>query len=353
MGATNFKKAGILVLILVAAVIGCWEFYLRSIGVSNSFDDNQASWAHKRTEVYDEPQNSTFFVGGSHIKFDVDLKTWESITGEKAVQLALVGTSPQLVLADLANDKKFKGKIIVDGTEFELFSGDPGDQKNAKAAIAYYKDLTPAQKVSFYMDYFLQSNFVFLESKKFSLNALLKRIPFGNRKGIFTNTGFPVGFEPMAFNRQNIMSDDFIKDTLRQLEMKKIWSMDITKTLGPTGDTLLNTLADVKNSIDKLKQRGCQIIFVNPPVSGYLLEVEKIAYPREFFWDKLLSYTNTPGVYFEDYPEMTHFICPEWSHLSPKDAAIFTKSLIKILEQKGWFLHKQTTALNYINSKNL
>jgi hypothetical protein len=355
MESPNFKKAGILSLIVVLVIIGGWEFYLRSIGISNSFDDNESLWAYKRAQIYDEPERSTFFIGSSRIKFDIDLKTWEEVTGEKALQLALVGTSPQLILKDLAEDKNFKGKLIVDGTEFILFSRDAGDQESAKKSIEYYKKWTPAQKASFYIDYFLQSNLVFLEQKKFSLNGLLDQLPLTSRKGVVTFSGFPVGFEPTTFSRQNIMSDVFIKDNSRQQRVKDIWRKfgAVSTTLGPTGDTLNKIFNDLKNSIDKIKERGGQVIFLRPPSSGELREAEKIAYPKNLFWDKLLSYTNTPGIYFEDYPEMAHFICPEWSHLSPKDAITFTKLLIKILEQDGWIFPAKNSISQLYKSKNL
>ena len=356
MEAANLKKAVILSLILAVIVIGCWELYLRSIGVSTSFDDNESLWAYKRAQIYDHPERSTFFTGSSRIKFDIDLNTWEEVTGEKPVQLALVGTSPQLILKDLAEDKNFKGKLIVDGTEFILFSRDPGDQESAKKSIEYYKKCTPAQKASFYIDYILQRNLVFLESKKMSLNALLDQLPVPERKGVPEFKGFPIGFEPTTFDRQNVMSDDFVKDTTRQRQVKNAWIKFgvVSTTPGIKGDSLQNIFKELKNSIDKIKARGGQVIFLRPPSSGAAREAEKIAYPRELYWDKMLTYTNTPGIYFEDYPEIAHFECPEWSHLSPKDAAIFTKSLIKILQQeKGWsFPHKQTIAQFY-NTKKL
>jgi hypothetical protein len=355
MKAPNLKRAGILALILVVIVIDCWEFYLRSIGVSNTFDDNEPLWAYKRSQIYDEPEKSSFFIGSSRIKFDIDLKTWEEVTGEKAVQLALVGTSPQLILKDLADDKRFKGKLIVDGTEFILFSRDPGDQESAKKSIEYYKKWTPAQKASFHIDYVLQRNLVFLESKKFSLNGILDRLPVAERKGVPVFRGFPIGFEPTTFARQNVMSDDFVKDTFRQREVKNAWIKfgAVSSTPGIKGDSLQNVFKDLKISIDKIKARGGQVIFLRPPSSGAAREGEKIAYPRDIYWDKLLQYTNTPGIYFEDYPEMAHFECPEWSHLSPNDAATFTKSLIKILEQKGWIFPAKHSISQLYKNKNL
>ena len=355
MEINNLKKAGIFTLVVVLIFITGWELYLRSRGVSFSFDDNEALWAYKRSQIYNNPERSTFFIGSSRIKFDIDLKTWEDITGEKAIQLALVGTSPQLILKDLANDKNFKGRLIVDGTEFILFSRDPADQENAQKSIDYYKKWTPAQKASFYIDYVLQRNLVFLESKKMSLNALLDQLPVPERKGVPVFSGFPIGFEPTTFDRQNIMSDDFIKVTGRQRQVKNAWIKfgAVSATPGIKGDSLQNIFKDLKISIDKIKARGGEVIFLRPPSSGEMREAEKKAHPKEIYWDKLLSYTNTPGIYFEDYPEMTHFICPEWSHLSPKDAIIFTKDLIEILQhEKGWtFPDKQTTGLNNINSK--
>lgn len=355
MQASNLKKAGMLALVLVLISLGCWEFYLRSIGISFSFDDNEPLWANKRSQIYDDAERSTFFIGSSRIKFDTDMQTWEKVTGEKAIQLALVGTSPQLVLKDLANDKKFKGKLIVDGTEFILFSRDPGDQENAQKSIDYYKKWTPAQKASFHIDNVLQRNLVFLESKQMSLNGILDRLPVPERKGVPVFHGFPIGFEPTTFDRQNVMSDDFIKDTTRQRQVKNAWIQfgAVSSTPGIKGDSLQNILNDLKISIDKIKARGGQVIFLRPPSSGEARAGEKIAYPRDIYWDKLLQYTNTPGIYFEDYPAIAEFDCPEWSHLSKQQAEIFTKNIIEILQQeKGWtFPYKQTTASNNINLK--
>lgn len=356
MEASNLKKAGILTLILVVIFIGSWEFYLRSIGVSTSFDDNESLWAYKRAQIYDHPERSTFFIGSSRIKFDTDLKTWKDFTGEKPIQLALVGTSPQFILKDLANDKNFNGKLIIDGTEFILFSRNPGDQENAIKSVEYFKKQTPAQKASFYIDYILQSNFVFLESKKFSLNALLNKLSVGNRKSVEQFDAFPLGFEPSSFDRQNIMSEDFLKDTSRQIAMRNNWRkfglLDTVKAI--RGDSLQNVFKDVKSSIDKITARGGEVMFVRPPSTGEMREAEKIIYPKNIYWDGLLAYTKAPGIYFEDYPEMTQFTCPEWSHLSPKDAVTFTKSLIKILQlEKGWnFPNKQTIAQLY-NAKKM
>ena len=80
--------------------------------------------------------------------------------------------------------------------------------------------------------------------------------------------------------------------------------------------------------VDKLRARGGKIVFVRYPVSGPLKELEDKATPRTQTWDPLLQQTGVPGIYFEDFPELSSFDCPEWSHLSAGDSVEFTKRLV-------------------------
>ena len=75
-------------------------------------------------------------------------------------------------------------------------------------------------------------------------------------------------------------------------------------------------------------------------------EAEKHVYPRKKYWDRLLAYTRTPGIYLEDYPAQNSFYCPEWSHLTPEGAIQFTEDLIPIIAQKaGWLLGQPLSAM--------
>ena len=71
--------------------------------------------------VYESKDKATVFIGSSRIKFDLDIPTWESLTGNHAIQLANVGSSPRPVMEDLANDPNFKGRLVVDVTEGLFF----------------------------------------------------------------------------------------------------------------------------------------------------------------------------------------------------------------------------------------
>ena len=85
---------------------------------------------------------------------------------------------------------------------------------------------------------------------------------------------------------------------------------------------------DVNTAVAKLQSRGGKIVFVSFPHSGELKALEDRDTPRAQTWEPLLQSTHVPGIYYEDYPELASFNCPEWSHLSAGDSVEFTKRLV-------------------------
>lgn len=349
MESKNLVKAGILTLILVTVSITSWEFYLRNKGINISYDDGDALWSDKRAMVYEPADKATVFIGSSRNKFDLDIATWNSITGEHAIQLAVEGTSPLPVLDDLARDPDFKGKLMIDVTEGLFFSLSSPRGAMLKADMDYYKKITPAQRFSFGVNHLLESQFVFLDKNFLSLNSMLENAKIPPRYGVYGPPVFPMDFNRATFDRQSYMTDRFVTDTNLQNQVKAIWAYGATRPTVPLSIYQQDSiLATIKNDVDKIKARGGQIIFVRTPSSGLYLAREKIGFPREKYWARILAVTNCTGIHFEDYPAIAHFQCPEFSHLKPSDAIVFTKNLIKILEEEhGWrFHHKQTIAKN-------
>src|SRR5882724_7585504 len=171
MQSNHFAKAAILTLIIGVCFVVCWELYWRNKGFRPSYNDDKVLWAAKRKEIYKPADQTTIFIGSSRIKFDLDFPTWEKLTGEHPVQLALVGSSARTVLRDLAKDKNFKGKVIIDIAEYLAFFVDTLRwERSAKETLDYYYSETPAQKASARINNFLESKLVFLEEGKFGLN---------------------------------------------------------------------------------------------------------------------------------------------------------------------------------------
>jgi len=345
MQPNHFKKAGLFAFLLTLIALISWESHLRNEGVKITYDDNLALWANTRAMVYEPKDQATVFIGSSRIKYDLDIPTWQAITGNHAIQLANVGSSPRPVLEDLANDPNFKGRLVIDVTEPLFFrDGNFYDGKTAKK-IAYFRELNPTEKFSFKVNKVLESQFVFLDQDNFSINAMLDNAhPLGYRAGVFPGLYFPRGFEQVSFERQSYMSPDFVADTNQQVVVRNVWAGGLNRAKnGPPpahGAALDSILNSVKNLVDKIKARGGEVIFVRTPSSGPMREAEMQGFPRTQYWDKLLDVTGCPGIYFEDYPATAHFVCPEWSHLKPSDAVIYTKTLIPALREKGWSLNK-------------
>jgi hypothetical protein len=85
---------------------------------------------------------------------------------------------------------------------------------------------------------------------------------------------------------------------------------------------------DTTAAVEKLRARGGKIVFVRLPVVSELKALEDRTTPRTQIWDRVIKDTAAPGIYFEDFPELSSFNCPEWSHLSAGDSVEFSKRLV-------------------------
>jgi hypothetical protein len=347
MQPNNYKKAGLLALFLTIIALTSWEFSLRKKGADPSFDDNEALWANKRGMVYEPKDKATVFIGSSRIKFDLDIPTWEKETGNHAIQLANVGSSPRPVLEDLAHDQNFKGRLIVDVTEGLFFyTGLATYDGMTNKKIRYYHNITPTQRFSFQVDRVLESKFVFLDQDNYTINAMLDELKIPART-YEPNLDFPMEFDRTTYQRQSYMTPAFVADTNLQNRVKAIWA-GFASAGGPppiSGKALDSLLNWVKIQTDLIKSRGGEVIFIRTPSSGPAIMGEQQGFPRKDYWDRILTTTGCPGIYFMDYPATANFICPEWSHLKPADGILYTKSLIKALEEKGWTNLKNPSSL--------
>jgi len=333
------KAALFMVALVVLTTIGI-EIYLRTHGVEISYDDGPPLWSDKRAMVYEPVDKSVVFIGSSRIKYDLDIPSWESLTGCHAVQLAIEGSCPRPALEDLANDPAFKGRLIVDVTEGLFFSNAPSNLESPSSNVKYFHDRTPAQRASFELNRLLESQLVLLDKEGFSLNARLDALELPSRPGVFMMPIFPLDFGRGTFERQQYMTPRFMADTTLQQKVIGVWNFfrEAGKGRPPMpAEALAAIFQSVKDATDKIKARGGEVLFVRTPSSGPFWMGEQKSFPREKYWEHLLAVTGCEGIHFADYPAIDHFVCPELSHLSPTDAVVFTRHFVDILHQeKGW-----------------
>lgn len=337
MEKTNLKKSFFLMLFLVVLALVSWEIRLRKIGVKPTYDIGDALWSDKRAKVYGPMDTRTVFIGSSRIHFDIDIPTWEQLTGTKAIQLGRDGSSPLAVLYDLAEDPKFAGRLVIDVTEGLFFSTSPFYAQEPDKSIKYFKEITPAQRASFLINKPLEANLVFLDKENFSMNAYIAEIKHTNRPGIFEMPIWPWQFGGASFDNQESMHPQFVKDTNLQVKVRNIWAMFAKmgeNDIPIHGKSLDSLLATIKSSVDKIRARGGQVFFSRTPSSGPYLMGEEMGFPRDKYWQRILDITNSKGMHFKDYAATKDMQCPEWSHLTPELAIVFTKELVKVMQQE-------------------
>ncbi len=328
----------VIVVLIVIASASAWEFYCRSIGYGPTLNDNEDLWTSTRRRVKPE---SVVIVGDSRGWFDLDLDELQKGLGKRPVQLAMGGGCAYPVLADLANDENFHGTIICSVVP-RLFFAPPGapPMERGKKAVRRSHNQTLAQRASQYLAMPLEEHVAFLKQEELTLDDLLKRLPIPNRPYAQVPPRPPPYFGTLDRERRARMIEECARpDSELQKTIQQIWLPLFTPPPPPSyvpkdvfmakmKQAIETRFRDVTAAVDKLRNRGGKIVFVRLPHSGGLKALEDRDTPRAQTWDPLLKATAAPGIYYEDFPELSGFNCPEWSHLSAGDSVEFSKRLV-------------------------
>ena len=328
----------VVVVLVVIAAASAWEFYCRSIGYGPTLNDNEDLWTMTRRRV--EPE-SVVIIGDSRGWFDLDLDELQKGLGKRPVQLAMGGGCGYPVLADLANDKTFHGTIICSFVP-RLFFAPPGTppMERGEKAVRRSHTQTPAQRASQYLAMPLEEHVAFLKQEELTLDDLLKRLPIPNRPGALIRPRLPPYFGTLDRERRARMIEECARPGSElQKRIQQIWLPLFTPPPPPSyvpkdvfmekmKDAIEKRFGDTIAAVEKLRARGGKVVFVRLPVSGGLKALEDRTTPRDQTWDPLLQAAGAPGIYFEDFPELAGFNCPEWSHLSAGDSVEFSKRLV-------------------------
>ena len=332
----------VIVVLSVIAAAFAWEFYCRSIGYAPTLNDNEDLWTMARRRVQPE---SVVIIGDSRAWFDLDLDELQKGLGKRPVQLAAPGSCAFPVLADLANDERFHGTIICSILP-RLFFAPPGSppMERSEKTVRRYHTQTLAQRASESLAMPLEEHVAFLKQQDLTLDELLKRLPIPNRPEALVPPPLPPYFQSVDRERRARMIERCAQPGELQSKVQQRWGRLFTPPPPPTyipeekfmtmmKDAMEARFLGITAAVDKIRGRGGKIVFVRLPVSGELKAFEDRLTPRAQIWDPLLERTAVAGIYFEDYPELGGFNCPEWSHLSAGDSVEFSKRLVLYLRQ--------------------
>jgi hypothetical protein len=334
----QLKQSLLLAVVLAALALVSWEVYLRSKGRIPDLNDDKNLWARERAKVDDLGKNDVILIGSSRVLFDIQIYEWERATGRRPLQLASPGSTPVPIFHDLVQNTDFAGTIVVGVTEGLFFSTtfpEAMPWARAQNKVDHYHERTYAQRLNFGLSLPFQQNLALVSINEeewrddTNLKALLAGIQLGNRTG---EEPFPPfnNFSYTDLNRNTRMSERTATDTAFAATVQRVWAAMRRFHREPEKDaTLKFFLADAA----AFKARGGNLILLRCPSSGPLSEGEAEAFPRQEFWDELVRQSEARAYHYSDYEALSHFECPEWSHLSGPDADVFTREWVSILKQ--------------------
>lgn len=330
------------VAVLTAGLTAGWELYARSAGYYPSLNDTTDLWATQRARV---TPDSLVIVGTSRALFDLDLDVLAEGLGSRPIQLALAGSSPYPVLADLANDESFRGTVIVDIVPAMFLAPGGPPMEVSQKALARHRDQSYAQLWSHHLGLVLEENIAFLKQEDLTLAQLLKRLPVPDRADARIGLRLPPWFYTVDRDRRGRMVEAaaIIGSPLNR-QVTDVWLPLFSLPPPPShipaekfaelmGRAMEQRFADAAAAISRLRSRGATVVFVRLPVGGPLAEREEQLVPLAAGWDRLVRENGVPAINFADHPDLNAFTCPEWSHLSATDSVEFTKRLVPHLRR--------------------
>ncbi len=331
--ALNWTATAAVTLAVVLGSMAAWEIYCRTVEwLRPSIRNSDGLWAMTRDRI-DREDGGVAIVGSSRVLFDINLETWRELTGGLPIQLALEGTNPAPFLTHLAQESSFKGVLVVGVTEFLFFSPVPDVDDRYKTLVAF-KQRTPADRASQWLSMNLFEPFAAFYDPDFALFTILRRQPWWpERAGLPPRLPAVRKLANMDRHRQYLMWDRVERDPAFQKITRDIWLAFLSAPPPPIAPEAFmkhvqGVIAQARADVAAIRARGGEVVFVRSPSAGPFLEIEHAAFPREQFFDPLVTAADAAGVHFEDLADLQGFELPEWSHIAAGQTPAYTRALV-------------------------
>ena len=326
--ARPWVQLGAVVLVLVALMLGAWEWHARaSLGLrAGDLDDSPQSWAEQRRIASTAP---VAIVGDSRILFDTDLDRFEQLTGVRPVQASIVGTNGRTLLEEMANEQRFNGLLIVGLAELSYFRP-AGIGVGAPYLHDRDKNGLPSQVSGLIIDRWLQRRLAFLDSE-YRLSRQVKQFDRGIRKGAKSPYEDVWKLSETFDGRQYFMWDRIESDAYLRDHARHAWDVFKGPPLPPP--IAAKVVERSAEAVRRIRARGGDVLFVRPPSSPELRIIEDKRLPRAQGWDMLIAGAKAKGIHADDLPQAQQLILPEWSHLTRACATVFTDAYVRRLTE--------------------
>ena len=297
---------------------------MRTLGLeAGDLDDGPSFWAEQRRRV-DTDNVPVVILGDSRILFGTDMIRFETLTGLRPVQLALVGSNALPFLENIAGASGFTGLVIVGIADRNYFRDGAG---LGGVALERYRFESPAVRGSFVLHRALSRWIAFLDDN-YRLSKLIRHLDDRWKTG----AQFPVPerlwkLGTVTDQRQTSMWARVENDPRVREHQRSTW-----KRAAPAISTaaILGIVERTRVAVAAIRARGGDVVFVRPPSAPAMRVFEDATVSRAQGWDRLLTGANVRGAYLADDPDVRQLTLPEDSHLSRACATVFTDKYVRV-----------------------
>jgi hypothetical protein len=309
-----------------SASVGSLEAYWRSLGFRPTVPDSMDLWYFWRQRV-DRDNGKVFaLIGTSRIRADISLDVLEHELGMPTAQLGIQGSnSPIGMLRDLAADRQFRGVVLcslfipyIDRSRW----GDCDD-------FVTYRSQGFVRLADSVLSLGVHSLFAML-NEKLSLHSLVAPYHSWSESDCLLPEVPPAVF--CLDRRVRMWPGGALRDPERAARLPRLHFLGRRI---PKFDEMTDACDEVESLVRRIRGRGGNVIFIHLPSSGEQLSEEEKVFPRSQYWDRFAKRISAPCIYFQDYPSLRSYTCPDGVHLSEEDAVPFTKALAREIKRAG------------------
>ncbi|WP_422106397.1 hypothetical protein [Winogradskyella sp.] len=346
----NLKTSFIVGCSLTLISLIVWETYWRTKPelYRAVLEDDRYLWAEQRAKVKNTTKEDIVIIGSSRTAFNINTHIWKTVQGIQPINLSTDGKPPGPFLEDIVYNTDFKGTIIAGVTPLLWFSP-PNNQRwlDAKSWVNHYHEQTPAQKLGHQLSKPLQRHLVMLTNSELEfyndldLKSLINTIHLPNDR---------LGDQFMLYNfsyrdedRNIMMLPIMIEDSLYAKRITNVWNSFLPSlpSYNNVKDIFPLQFSRFKQVVDDFKAKGGQIIFIRHKAEPPWYDHAQRMMPRAMVYDKFIETVDCPSYHFQDYPFMSKYRLPDWSHMYVEDAITYTEDLVNQLI-KDQLIQKKT-----------
>jgi len=314
-----------LTLALTALAAAGWEAALRSDGFRPTVGDSPAIWALQRGLA--EGSRPLVLVGASRMQLDVDPVVLSETLKRPVVQLAIDGSNPMPVLADLAEDESFRGSVWV-SLRAEHLLGLAGGR--SREYVAHWHEIrgNPVTRWNTAAVAAVDSRLA-LRNVRTSLRKLMRpALPHPSYISMRRDRYMPADYAMPGLNFEYLRAARI----RGQMKAYGYWANH-----RPTNRMLRmfdDSVAVLEERVRAIRRRGGEVALIRLPMGPALWATTESVFPRRIFWDRMAARTSARVVHFRDEPSLDSFPLPDDSHLDFRDAPAFTRALAAAVSRR-------------------